>query len=104
MRGLPPEWPWSEEDIAGGQRTTPHEIDIERIAGTAARCFRGSDGEMLVRYLRALTLDRALGPDADGAALRHVEGQRHLVRHLCRLIQLGRSGSDTPNATEGDHE
>jgi len=74
----------------------------EPVARLAARCFRGADGAALLAYLKALTLDRALGPDAADAALRHLEGQRHLVRHLSHLIDLGRDGPDASPAPKGD--
>jgi hypothetical protein len=95
------DWPWRPEDLivpAGGLEN----MSAEHIASAAARCFRGEDGDRLLAYLKALTLNRALGPAADDAALRHLEGQRHLVRHLCTLIDLGRDGPDIPPTSKGD--
>jgi hypothetical protein len=60
------------------------------LARAAAACFAGAEGERLLAHLRALTLDRACGPDAPDALLRHVEGQRALVAHLAALIERGR--------------
>jgi hypothetical protein len=71
-----------------------------RVAGNAAageverafaRCFAGADGARVLDHLHAITLDRALGPDADDAALRHLEGQRALILHLKTLIDRGRA-------------
>ena len=88
-----PEWPWRPEDFASDRPATRSVgPGPEEAATRAARCFRGADGAALLAYLKALTLDRALGPDAAGAALRHLEGQRHLVRHLCTLIEMGQRG------------
>ncbi|MAN81492.1 MAG: hypothetical protein CMM77_13730 [Rhodospirillaceae bacterium] len=76
--------------------------DSDRVARLAARCFRGADGTAVLDYLKTLTLDRALGPDAPDATLRHLEGQRQLVRHLIHLIDQGRRGPDAPPAPKGD--
>ncbi|EKV27054.1 hypothetical protein C882_1983 [Caenispirillum salinarum AK4] len=57
-----------------------------------ARVFSGGDGARALEHLRALTLDRALGPEASPDALRHLEGQRCLVRHILALVARGRAG------------
>lgn len=62
-----------------------------QIADSFARIFRGADGEAAIAYLRAVTLDRALGPRASDATLRHLEGQRQLVCHVLALIERGRN-------------
>ena len=59
------------------------------LAGAAARCFATTDGAKVLAHLKAMTLDRALGPGADNAQLRHLEGQRALVAHLLALIARG---------------
>ncbi|WP_451972739.1 Bbp19 family protein [Azospirillum endophyticum] len=61
-------------------------------APSFARCFTGTDGARVLAVLRAMTLDRALGPDAPEAALRHLEGQRQLVATVLALIARGRAG------------
>ena len=71
------------------------------LPGIAARCFRGADGRQLLTYLRAITVERTLGPGADTAALRHLEGQRQLVQHLTTLIDRGHSG---PIRKSTEHE
>lgn len=68
-------------------RDLPPRADVARAA---AICFRDRDGELLLDYLRALTLGRTLGPGADDSLLRHLEGQRQLVVHLIQLIDAGR--------------
>ena len=80
-------WPWG---VAPG--TTPEAADTGReLTRAAARVLSGPDGERIALYLRAITLERALGPDASEALLRHLEGQRQLVRHLLALAERGRS-------------
>ncbi len=66
--------------------------DRETLTRAAARCFRGVDGEMLLRHLRAITTGRVLGPASTDQALRHLEGQRQLFAHLAQLIDTGRRG------------
>jgi len=87
----PPEgWGWFEtgtDPSADG----PPEAGRD-LALAAARCFRGADGKKVLAYHRALTLDRALGPNATDTLLRHLEGQRQLVAHVVLLVQRGRDG------------
>lgn len=60
-------------------------------AAAFARCFAGPDGARVLATLTAMTLGRALGPDASDAALRQLEGQRLLVLTLRALIERGRA-------------
>ncbi len=76
-------WPWGAALEPGPSGDT--------LARAAAKVFSGADGERLAKYLRAITLERALGPDAAVAQLRHLEGQRQLVRHLLALAERGRA-------------
>ena len=85
-------WPWTPE----APFARPENDDD--IARAAARCLAGAPGEILIRHLRAVTLERALGPDATDAQLRHLEGQRQLVRHLLALVEGGKS--QCPSNTE----
>jgi hypothetical protein len=62
------------------------------LARQFARLFGGGDGEAVLDHLKALTLTRCLGPDAGDAALRHLEGQRHLVLHILAQVARGRDG------------
>jgi hypothetical protein len=64
----------------------------QTLAEAAARCFRGEDGRRLLGHLRRATIERALSPDVSEARLRHLEGQRHVVRHLEALVAAGRAG------------
>lgn len=86
-------WDWFEtagprpEDVAAA-----HEADTE-LARAFATCFRGSHGERVLRHLRALTLDRVLGPESPDAMLRYVEGQRQLVAYICALVERARRGA-----------
>ena len=83
-------WDWfkSAAPLADGET----EQADKSLAFAAARCFRGSDGEKVLSYLRAITLERALGPGASDTLLRHLEGQRQLVAHITLLVERGRKG------------
>ena len=65
-------------------------MDADDLARCFARCFRGSDGDRAIAHLRAVTLDIAAGPDMPDARLRHLEGQRFMVRNIINLIERGR--------------
>jgi hypothetical protein len=62
------------------------------LARQAARLFATPDGEAVLEHLKSMTLDRCLGPESGDNALRHLEGQRHLVLHLLALAARGRAG------------
>jgi len=64
-----------------------------------ARCFSTREGERVLAHLKAVTLDRALGPDSSDALLRHLEGQRQLVASILAQIERGRTA---PQPTEPD--
>ena len=83
-------WDWFETPAPPA---LPETMEAGRdLALAAARCFRGADGEKVLAYLRAATLERALGPNAPDTLLRHLEGQRQLVAHITRLVQRGCDG------------
>lgn len=87
-------WSWFDasepgDDAAGSSR----DLDAGReLRLSFARCFAGPEGEKVLAHLRALTLDRALGPDASDQMLRHVEGQRQLVTYILAQFERGRLG------------
>lgn len=74
---------------------TPHPADADAddridFARRVARVFASAEGEAVLAYLKGLTLERCLGPATGDPALRHLEGQRHLVLHLLALVARGR--------------
>lgn len=79
------EWPWSADAPAG-----PAASAAEDPAPGFARCFSGPDGARVLGVLRAMTVERTLGPEASDAALRHLEGQRALVATILALVARGR--------------
>lgn len=89
-------WSWFDraEDIQPEEAVQAEGLpDPGRELRTAyARCFSSPDGEKVLAHLRALTLERALGPDATASMLRHIEGQRQLVSYIASQCERGRKG------------
>ncbi len=82
----------SEDDWLWDNTKVPQNSDAANRLGLAkafSRCFSGVDGELALGHLRGLTLDRALGAQADEQVLRHLEGQRQLVLYITTLIDRG---------------
>ncbi len=65
------------------------EPDRQALAVAAARLFASADGRRVLAHLHALTYGRTPDPAIEAASLRHLEGQRWLVRHLLTLIERG---------------
>ncbi|MBF0246705.1 MAG: hypothetical protein HQL36_01315 [Alphaproteobacteria bacterium] len=86
-------WSWFDPTRATEQGAEGDLPDPGRELRLAyARCFGGDDGSKVLKHLRALTLDRALGPGAPTETLRHIEGQRQLVSYIAALTERGRRG------------
>ncbi len=81
---LDPGWGWFEPP------PPPENGHRQALARAFARAFSGADGELALSHLRALTLERCLGPDASDQALRCLEGQRLLAAHILSLVEQGR--------------
>ncbi|MHA1597298.1 MAG: Bbp19 family protein [Alphaproteobacteria bacterium] len=79
---------WAWFGVSEGDAGT--DPDDRALSLAFARCFRGDDGERVLTHLSAMTLEQALGPGADDAVLRHLEGQRQLVTHIRAQIERGR--------------
>lgn len=60
-----------------------------------ARLFASHDGAVVLKHLRAITIERILGPDASDAQLRTLEGQRAIVRQIESMISRGRAPHET---------
>lgn len=73
-------WSWFD---APSSDTTMSDA-LSRAAGA---CFAGPDGDLLLRHLRSVFIDRRVPPDASDSLLRHVEGQRSAVDYLTRLAR-----------------
>ncbi len=104
-------WGWFQPDLADAPDPDASEALVARdeLPGIAARCFRRSDGKRLLMHLRQITVERGLAPGASEAVLRHLEGQRQLVKYLEALVADGRAGRAGPtvqtaqqNYSQGD--
>lgn len=83
-------WPWlADGDSAGGGASTGTGEGEQSLAIAFARCFATPEGRRVLQQLRAWTLERAVGPAASDAQLRHLEGQRQLVAQVLMLIREG---------------
>jgi hypothetical protein len=80
-------WAWLENPASPKGDET-----LMLLARQASRLFATPDGEAILEHLKSMTIDRCLGPEAGDNALRHLEGQRHLVLHLLALAARGRTG------------
>ncbi|KIL97450.1 hypothetical protein CCC_00511 [Paramagnetospirillum magnetotacticum MS-1] len=81
-------WTWLDHAAASS-----HGDDaVQLLSRQAARLFATPDGEAVLHHLKSMTIDRCLGPESGDNALRHLEGQRHLVLHLLALAARGRTG------------
>ncbi|MCW9039551.1 MAG: hypothetical protein OQJ76_03565 [Rhodospirillales bacterium] len=72
-------------------------MNPDETARLFARVFRGADGDAALECLRAITLDRVLGPAAADGELRHLEGQRALFVRIAAMVRRGRDGTPMPN-------
>ena len=94
-------WDWFEtvgahpDDVAAA-----HDADAE-LARAFGGCFRGNHGSLVLRHLRALTLDRVLGPESPDTLLRYVEGQRQLVAYICALVERANCGPFAAGISSG---
>jgi hypothetical protein len=87
-------WAWFESFRNHGfDPSTQRMADLE-VVNAFARCFTSDDGQRVLRHLRALTLERSLGPGASDAMLRHLEGQRALVTYMVATTARGSHGFD----------
>ncbi len=80
------DWAWFELDSA---KTVG--VDNIELMRSFTRCFRGTDGELVLSHLRQTILERRLGPKASDAELRFLEGQRSVVAHIISMLERSRS-------------
>tara|TARA_R110002096_G_scaffold182766_5_gene360438 strand:+ start:85 stop:339 length:255 start_codon:yes stop_codon:yes gene_type:complete len=73
----PDGWDWFEESREPGTAT--------QVQDAFVRAFASDAGRQVLAFLRQITIDRRLPPDAPEPLLRFVEGQRGLVAQIERL-------------------
>ena len=82
-------WAWFEavHEVAETEEVS---LGIEPdLLRAYARFLRTENGRRIMRHLRAITVERVLGPNASEATLRHLEGQRQLVNYIGILAERG---------------
>jgi hypothetical protein len=65
-----------------------------------ARIFTTPDGQNLLAFLRSITKERALPPNATSDELRDLEGQRRLVDNLEKARERGLAALLSRNKTQ----
>jgi len=91
-------WPWQADGAgAASDADTGTGDGGQSLAIAFARCFATPEGRRVLQQLRAWTLERAVGPAASDAQLRHLEGQRQLVAQVLMLIREGGGGPSGPH-------
>lgn len=61
--------------------------EVGKFQEAAALTFRTPAGEAVLDHLTRITVLRDLKPGVSEAELRHLEGQRHLVLYIKRMIE-----------------
>lgn len=84
-------WGWFNDAAGDPQSWSGQEEPDEELTSVFARCFATADGRKVLRHLRRVAFERALGPASTDAHLRHADGQRQLVVYILALISKGTS-------------
>ena len=82
-------WAWFEVGSEVAETEEPRPGIAPDLLLAYARFLRTENGRRIIRHLRAITVDRVLGPDVSEAMLRHLEGQRQLVNYIGVLAERG---------------
>ncbi|WP_291297610.1 hypothetical protein [Elioraea sp.] len=83
--------PPSVVGIDGIRRSPEHE---EQISEAMLATFSDGPGARVLAHLRAVTLNRVLGPGASDAELRQHEGRRELVAQIMQRMDHARAARD----------
>jgi hypothetical protein len=82
-------WGWFDPENTPSSTPTQNECSDETLPQIFAQTFRGPRGERVLSHLKSMTIERVNGPEASGATLRHLEGQRQLVSYILSLVKRG---------------
>ncbi|HKK31456.1 MAG TPA: hypothetical protein VKA18_13810 [Alphaproteobacteria bacterium] len=80
--------PSNNQEGWGWFDTATGDSPVEPLRDDFVRTFGSGSGARVLTYLRQQTIERQVPPEAGEALLRHVEGQRQLVRMIERLASL----------------
>ncbi len=56
-----------------------------------AHVFSSEEGQRVLEHLWRMTLDQATGPHVSDAHLRHLEGQRFMVKYITHQVEKGQT-------------
>ena len=76
-------------DIIGPDGITRNIKREQRINEVFFHTFKGEAAEMVLNYMRSISLSMVNGPDATDAQLRHREGMRDMMRIVNTRIEIG---------------
>lgn len=101
-------WSWFDRRAAARAPQTGDPAAADAVAAAEARLdaayratFATPEGRRVLAHLRAVTLERVVSPEpGNGCALRHLEGQRHLVLAIERRLRAPPAAR--PGQTEED--
>jgi len=89
MPGHDSGWAWFDVTPNETSNRERPSVITENLLKAYVRAFKNEAGDKVMRHLQAITVDRVIGPDASDALLRHVEGQRQLVKYIANLAERG---------------
>ena len=78
---LQPDSGWAWFDGTG----VPESSQDSMIRDCFVKAFTTANGRLALAHLRAITIEQSATPQCSDAMLRHLEGQRHIVRMIERL-------------------
>ena len=78
--------PIPAKSIDGYVRTSADEAKLNK---TFAGVFKGSDGKLVLDYIRSITTEAVAGPNIDSNQLFHLEGMRFLAGVIQTRIKKG---------------
>jgi len=61
-------------------------VDITEISKCFKRCFANGDGQKILNYLCSISLERAMPANISNDELRHLEGQKYMVKLILNHI------------------
>jgi hypothetical protein len=82
-------WAWFEAAPGVAETEEPSPGIEPDLLHAYARFLHTENGRRIMRHLRAITVDRVLGPCVSEGMLRHLEGQRQLVNYIGVLAERG---------------
>lgn len=74
--------------------------DERRLNEAFAALFTGGSGELVLNYLKHISINAVAGPGIDPNSLLHLEGQRYIVGLIETRVKLGQKNEPSEDANE----